>query len=157
MANASIAPAFALNATIVAQHKYNIHLGSGYVSSIVKTDLFGLTTCNSFNFLIVISTQCLGFGLAGMCRRFLVWPASLIWPQNLVACTLLNTLHAEDDEGSRGMTRYRFFVIASLTAVVWCFFPCMHIPRAQTQVMSLTLASSIYLSSVIYILMGLLV
>jgi hypothetical protein len=36
-----------------------------------------------------------GFGLAGLCRRFLVWPASMVWPQNLVACTLLNTLHAE--------------------------------------------------------------
>lgn len=59
-----------------------------------------------------------------MCRRFLVWPASLIWPQNLVACTLLNTLHAEDEEGSTGMTRYRFFVIATGCAAVWTFFPC---------------------------------
>ncbi|KAF8911642.1 oligopeptide transporter [Gymnopilus junonius] len=24
-----------------------------------------------------------GFGLAGLCRRFLVWPASMVWPQNL--------------------------------------------------------------------------
>jgi len=64
-----------------------------------------------------------------MCRRFLVWPASLIWPQNLVACTLLNTLHAEDDEGSGGMTRYRFYVIGTCCAFVWCFFPCTSLTR----------------------------
>ena len=77
-----------------------------------------------FTCILTLSTQLTGFALAGISRRFVVWPASLIWPQNLVACTLLNTLHAEDEEGSTGMTRYRFFVIATGIAGVWAFFPC---------------------------------
>ncbi|KAJ7876048.1 oligopeptide transporter [Mycena olivaceomarginata] len=48
-----------------------------------------------FALVLVLATQLTGFGLAGICRRFL----------NLVACTLLNTLHAEDDESTGGMTR----------------------------------------------------
>jgi hypothetical protein len=72
----------------------------------------------------MLATQLTGFGLAGVCRRYLVWPASMIWPQNLVVCTLLNTLHAEDDEsGTGGMTRYRFFVWVSIAAFAWQFLP----------------------------------
>lgn len=51
----------------------------------------------SFDLVLTFVTQLTGFGLAGLCRRFLVWPAAMVWPQNLVVCTLLNTLHAEDD------------------------------------------------------------
>ena len=56
-----------------------------------------------FSLTLVLATQLTGFGLAGLCRRFLVWPASMVWPQNLVACTLLNTLHAEDEDDGIGM------------------------------------------------------
>ncbi|KAG8969004.1 hypothetical protein FRC03_004971 [Tulasnella sp. 419] len=106
MANASITPAYGLNVIVVSEKYYGFHLGLG------------------FSFAFILATQLTGFGLAGMCRRFLVWPASLIWPANLVACTLLNTLHAEDDQNeSGGMTRYRFFIITMICAFFWYFFP----------------------------------
>lgn len=76
-----------------------------------------------FALVLVLATQLTGFGLAGICRRFLVWPASMVWPQNLVACTLLNTLHAEDDESSGGMTRYRYFMLVTTGAFFWFFLP----------------------------------
>ncbi|KAF8879185.1 oligopeptide transporter [Mucidula mucida] len=74
------------------------------------------------------------FWACRICRRFLVWPASMVWPQNLVACTLLNTLHAEEDaeevvpdSGSgprrKGMSRYRFFMWVTVGAFVWAFLP----------------------------------
>ena len=61
----------------------------------------------------------------------------MVWPQNLVACTLLNTLHAEDEDdgigmyggggggerGAKGMSRYRFFVIATVGSFVFFFLP----------------------------------
>ena len=83
-----------------------------------------LTFPGSFTFLMILATQLTGFSLAGMCRRFLVWPASLIWPYNLVTTTLLNTLHAEDDgaEGS-GISRYKFFLIATFATFIWFFVP----------------------------------
>jgi hypothetical protein len=76
-----------------------------------------------FALVLVLATQLTGFGLAGICRRFLVWPASMVWPQNLVACTLLNTLHAEDDESTGGMTRYRYFMLVTTAAFFWFFLP----------------------------------
>jgi hypothetical protein len=33
----------------------------------------------------------LGYGLVGVCRRWLVWPAAMIWPSNLVNCALVYT------------------------------------------------------------------
>ncbi|EGO00748.1 hypothetical protein SERLA73DRAFT_167007 [Serpula lacrymans var. lacrymans S7.3] len=105
MANVAIGPAYALNAIVVAQINYGIYYNYW------------------FSVLLVLATQLTGFGLAGMCRRFLVWPASMVWPQNLVACTLLNTLHAEEDEDSGGITRYRFFLIVLGGAFFFFFIP----------------------------------
>ncbi|QRW17658.1 OPT oligopeptide transporter protein [Rhizoctonia solani] len=83
MSNVATAPGYAMNVIIAAEEFYNIRLGVGW------------------SICLMIATQLTGFGLAGMCRRYLVQPASMIWPQNLVVCTLLNTLHAEDDEPAR--------------------------------------------------------
>ena len=35
--------------------------------------------------------------MAGMMRKFLVWPAAMIWPANLVNCALFRTLHNDKD------------------------------------------------------------
>lgn len=42
-----------------------------------------------FQLLFAITNQMLGFGLAGVCRRWLVWPAAMIWPSDLVNCALM--------------------------------------------------------------------
>ncbi|TDL23079.1 OPT oligopeptide transporter [Rickenella mellea] len=107
MANVSVGPPYALNALVVSEYYYGIHHGFW------------------FNLVLVLGTQLTGFGLAGLCRRFLVWPASMVWPQNLVACTLLNTLHAEEDAewGTRAVSRYRFYVVASVAAFFFYFLP----------------------------------
>ncbi|PWY99371.1 OPT-domain-containing protein [Testicularia cyperi] len=76
-----------------------------------------------FDVLFILSCQTIGFGLAGFCRRFLVWPASMIWPQNLVSATILNTLHAEEDGADGTMTRFRFFSFISVGAFVIYFVP----------------------------------
>lgn len=77
----------------------------------------------SFDLTLTLATQLIGFGLAGLVRRFLVWPASMIWPSNLVVCTLLNTLHAEDDAYSPTISRYKFFTIATCAAFFYYFLP----------------------------------
>ncbi|EJD08117.1 OPT oligopeptide transporter [Fomitiporia mediterranea MF3/22] len=105
MANVAVGNPYALNAIVVAEIFYNIKLGFW------------------FNLVLTLATQLTGFGLAGLCRRFLVWPASMVWPQNLVACTLLNTLHAEDDAESNGLSRYRYYLLASAAAFAFFFLP----------------------------------
>ncbi|CAF4812976.1 unnamed protein product, partial [Rotaria socialis] len=47
--------------------------------------------------LFVITSQTLGYGMAGIMRRFLVWPAAMIWPANLISCALFRTLHSGND------------------------------------------------------------
>jgi OPT family oligopeptide transporter len=106
MANSAISPAYALNLTLILDKYYNTPKGIG------------------FDICMVLSSQMIGYGFAGLCRRFLVWPAGMIWPSNLVICTLLNTFHAEDDDGRDGsMTRYRFFAIVTTAAFAWYFLP----------------------------------
>ena len=98
--------------------------------------------------MLVLATQLTGFGLVGFCRRFLIWPASMVWPQNLVVCTLLNMLHGRDDEdvhqdgasgaeegrdghgmgmlrrwSKRPMTRYRYFIIVFIGSFLFFFLP----------------------------------
>jgi len=108
MANVAVSPPYAMNAIVVMENFYEI-----------KMDYW-------FNLVLVLGTQLTGFGIAGLCRRFLVWPASMVWPQNLVACTLLNTLHAEDDEGAGGITRYKFFMIVLTCSFFFFFLPGKH-------------------------------
>lgn len=104
MANVAIGTPYAINAIVVAQINYNF-----------KVDYW-------FSALLVVATQLTGFGLAGICRRFLVQPPSMVWPQNLVTCTLLNTLHAEEEERG-GITRYRYFLFALAGAFFYWFVP----------------------------------
>lgn len=105
IANVAVGSPYALNVIVVAEKDYEIHLGFW----------FALCLC--------LATQLTGFGLAGMTRRFLVWPASMVWPQNLVVCTLLNTLHAEEDEDSGGISRFKYFSYVTLGAGVFYFLP----------------------------------
>ncbi|KAM0750063.1 OPT superfamily oligopeptide transporter [Meredithblackwellia eburnea MCA 4105] len=105
MVNAAGSPLLAVNFSVTLEKFWDVHHGVG------------------FDFLLALSTSMLGFGVAGLTRRFLVWPASLIWPQNLVYCTLFNTLHAEEDKEGGGITRYQFFKWAGTAAFFWYFFP----------------------------------
>ncbi|KAG0298745.1 hypothetical protein BGZ96_007620 [Linnemannia gamsii] len=50
-------------------------------------------------FMLVLTTQTVGFSLAGVLRKFLVRPASMIWPANLVTVALFRTLHESSEDG----------------------------------------------------------
>jgi hypothetical protein len=53
----------------------------------------------------------------------------MVWPQNLVSCTLLNTLHAEDDDQRTGISRYRFFIVRYDWHIFVDIFSGLFIPR----------------------------
>lgn len=52
--------------------------------------------------LVVITTQVLGFGWAGIFRRYLVEPAAMWWPQNLVQVSLFRYVSVQRMIRSRG-------------------------------------------------------
>lgn len=105
MANVSTGPPLGLNYSVAAEKFYG------------QPQPFG------FDILLVFTTQMIGFGAAGLCRRFLVWPASMLWPQNLVFCTLLNTFHAEIEDEEPGPSRLRFFTYVFCGAFCWFWLP----------------------------------
>ncbi|KAI2617053.1 small oligopeptide transporter [Hypoxylon sp. NC1633] len=82
----------------------------------------------AFQLLFGITTLCTGYGLAGLGRRFLVWPAAMIWPSNLVNASLFYTLHdhsPSDPVRTNGwsISRYRWFLYVMGGGFVWYFFP----------------------------------
>ncbi|KAI0449510.1 OPT oligopeptide transporter protein-domain-containing protein [Xylaria acuta] len=81
-----------------------------------------------FQLLIVVSTQSLGYGIAGIMRKFLVYPASMIWPDTLVGVALMNAMyethHIKDPSIIGGsMSRYRWFGLIALGSCVYYFIP----------------------------------
>jgi OPT family small oligopeptide transporter len=76
-----------------------------------------------FAILFTVSSQMIGFAFAGVSRRFLVTPASMIWPQVLVITTVLNTLHAEEDGYDGTTSRLKFFSLILIGISLWEFVP----------------------------------
>ncbi|CAD6885939.1 unnamed protein product [Tilletia controversa] len=105
MANVTAGGAYATDVLAVQKFFYNQSFGAGY------------------QIMLVMSTQLIGFSYAGFCRRWLVWPAAMIWPANLVQTALLTTLHHTRQAEPGRMSRERFFVYAFLASFVWYFFP----------------------------------
>ncbi|KAF4583015.1 small oligopeptide transporter, OPT family [Ophiocordyceps camponoti-floridani] len=82
----------------------------------------------AFQILFGITTLCTGYGLAGLARRFLVWPAAMIWPADLVNCALFYTLHdhsTSDPTKTNGWSigRYKLFLIIFCGGFFYYWFP----------------------------------
>lgn len=76
-----------------------------------------------FDYLYMIFTRVIGFSFSGLLYRFLVEPASMLWPQVLVVTTILNTLHAEDDRQDKRISRMRWLVYVVFGAFFYNFLP----------------------------------
>ncbi|RZC91776.1 hypothetical protein C5167_027834 [Papaver somniferum] len=62
----------------------------------------------------------LGYGWAGLLRKYVVGPAHMWWPSTLVQVSLFRALHEKDE---RRMSRTKFFVIALVCSFVWYAVP----------------------------------
>ncbi|XP_059073909.1 oligopeptide transporter 5 [Cryptomeria japonica] len=81
--------------------------------------------------LLIITTQMLGFGWAGLFRRFLVEGAYMWWPANLVQVSLFRALHEKERRPRGGLTRMQFFM-----TVMTCSFAYYVIPNVFFPVIS---------------------
>ena len=68
--------------------------------------------------LLLLSSQLLGYGMAGVLRKSLVYPTKLLWPSILPLNSLIQTLHRDKAD----MKFSFFWIIFGLTAV-WELFP----------------------------------
>ncbi|KAK9284619.1 hypothetical protein L1049_023795 [Liquidambar formosana] len=103
----------------------NSGAGNVYAIHIVSTVkiFYGKSMTFLVALLIVITTQVLGFGWAGIFRRYLVEPAAMWWPQNLVQVSLFRALHEKEERPKGGFTRNQFFLIAFICSFAYYVFP----------------------------------
>ncbi|CAA7022739.1 unnamed protein product [Microthlaspi erraticum] len=72
------------------------------------------------SWILVITTQILGYGWAGIMRKFVVDPAQMWWPTSVLQVSLFRALHEKD---KARMSRGKFFVIAFVCSFAWYIFP----------------------------------
>ncbi|KAK0713329.1 OPT oligopeptide transporter protein-domain-containing protein [Lasiosphaeria miniovina] len=84
----------------------------------------------SYQILVALSTNLIGYGMAGLTRRFLVYPAYCVWPSSLVTIALNTAFHNDMNYSVYGpgsvsyfMSRYKFFMCAAGAMFVWFWFP----------------------------------
>lgn len=115
MANVGTSPVYGLHLIVAGQLFYK------------RTFEFG------FAFLFVLTTQLTGFCIAGLARRFVVWPASMIWPEALVVATNLNAFHAEEDSFQGGMSRIKFLCIVLGASMMYLWIPGKFDPQTNDE------------------------
>ncbi|KAH7162194.1 OPT oligopeptide transporter protein-domain-containing protein [Dactylonectria estremocensis] len=112
------------------------HSTGAYIVSIIqvlKLDRFYgetvLSNSISWQITTLLATQLMGYGCAGMARRFLVYPPAMIWQRPLANIALTKALY-KDDGHEAGVTangwtmsRYRFFLISFVAMFFWYWVP----------------------------------
>ncbi|KAK1763426.1 OPT family small oligopeptide transporter [Phialemonium atrogriseum] len=114
MSNVSIGYAYSTDALVALKGKpfYNLDMGWG------------------FQLLFTLSSQLIGIGLAGLCRRFLVWPSAMIWPNQFANTSLFHALHdrrKSDGSQSNGwvISRYRYFFYVLIAMFCYYWIPAV--------------------------------
>jgi hypothetical protein len=65
---------------------------------------------------LIFASQCLGYGVAGLLRRTLVYPTKMLYPANLPLNSLLETLHGEKSQVKK---KLRVFYIGFTALFFW--------------------------------------
>ncbi|CAN0892858.1 Oligopeptide transporter 7, partial [Linum grandiflorum] len=93
-----------------------------HIVTVVKA-FYGKNLTFFVSLIVVVTTQVLGFGWAGIFRRYLVEPAAMWWPANLVQVSLFRALHEKEERPKGGVTRNQFFLIALTCSFAYYVFP----------------------------------
>lgn len=72
--------------------------------------------------ILVLTTQIVGYGWAGVLRRYLVDPVEMWWPSIVAQVSLFRALH-EKETDTKGLTRMRFFLIFLVASFVYYALP----------------------------------
>ena len=114
--------------TLMANVTYGYAYSTDALIALQAKPLFNLDLGWGFALLFTLSSQVIGIAIASLFRRFNVWPAALIWPQNLSVTTLLYALHDKsniDPPQADGwsISQYRYYLYVTLGAFIWYWFP----------------------------------
>ncbi|KAL1897982.1 hypothetical protein Sste5346_003837 [Sporothrix stenoceras] len=118
--------------TIMASVAYNTPYTDNIIWTQYMPQYFNQPFAGQFSYqiLMALSTNLIGYGLAGLARRFLVYPAYCVWPTSLVTIALNEAFHSEDTgpvvtpwKSIWRATRMKFFIISFSLMFVWFWFP----------------------------------
>ncbi|TYH14848.1 hypothetical protein ES288_A06G253700v1 [Gossypium darwinii] len=73
--------------------------------------------------LLAHTTQMLGYGWAGIYRKFLVDSPYMWWPNNLVQVSLFRALHDDEVRPKGGLTRLQFFLMVFISSLAYYIVP----------------------------------
>jgi OPT family small oligopeptide transporter len=78
-----------------------------------------------YQILVALSTNLIGYGLAGLTRRFLVYPAHAIWQGNLATIALNRAFHTDKSTVANGwsVSRLRWFLYCFCAMFIYFWFP----------------------------------
>ncbi|CAJ0894025.1 11034_t:CDS:10 [Entrophospora sp. SA101] len=84
--------------------------GTAYATDIIaiRQLFYGDSANFLLGILLLLSTQMIGYGLAGFLRKYLVRPANMLWPSNLVFASLFTTLHGNVNDTRDKLNIVRF-------------------------------------------------
>ncbi|KAL1405976.1 hypothetical protein Q8F55_007658 [Vanrija albida] len=113
----------------------NVSFVASYTGYIIPTQalpfFFDMSFARDFGYQILaaLGTNFVGYGLAGLCRRFLVYPAVAIWPSSFAQIALNRAFHAETNEPVPAFGRIwrasqqKTFLIIFVCSFLYFFFP----------------------------------
>ncbi|CAH0026087.1 unnamed protein product [Clonostachys rhizophaga] len=117
---------------IMASTSMSLPISSLVAWTQILPQQFNQQYARSFGYRIClgISTNFIGYGLAGMTREFLVYPAYCIWPASITTISLNSALHEREGKAVPGpfgriyhMSRYHFFLLTFGAMFVYFWFP----------------------------------
>ncbi|KAJ6825199.1 oligopeptide transporter 1-like [Iris pallida] len=73
--------------------------------------------------LLTLTTTFLGYGWAGIFRKFLVDSPYMWWPSNLVQVSLFRALHDREKRPKGGLTRLQFFLTVFISSFAYYIVP----------------------------------
>lgn len=96
--------------------------GAAYATEVLATQkLYYNIVPNAFvAILLLLSSQLLGYGMAGVLRKSLVYPTKMLWPSVLPLNSLLETLHRDKSEMKK---KFNLFWTVFTIVAVWELFP----------------------------------
>ena len=110
----------------------NVSFGFAFATDVIveQTHFYKQEVSITYQLLLILSTQILGYSFAGLARRFLVRPGGMIWPGTLMSAAMFTTLHKEENTVANGwkITRWQFFFVVWLSAFLFYFLPGLLFP-----------------------------
>lgn len=84
----------------------------------------------SYQIINTLGTNFVGYGMAGITRRFLVHPSVAVWPSTMATIGLNKAFHTKVNEPVQGpfghifrASREKFFLLSFLAMFCWFWFP----------------------------------